>query len=290
VTASPATHWTITSLRIGELYLPHGGAVMRDPVHVWLVRGDVAGKPVNILVDSGMADVATIHARLRVTGKGGGHASLIAVLAQEGLAPQDIGYVICTHLHFDHADNLDLFPDACVVIQRAELMAAVDPVPSQRIFYWKSTLTNLMGRKRQTQLRLVDGDTDFFPGIRLLSVPSHTEGMQVVVVTTEKGRAALVSDLGDHYRYWFPADARATSHPQRSLSDAFVTGNIRSASERDWQAAMRRVLDNADIVVPAHDFRIPVRIPEQWFAIPDSVDGDLAHVPPVDDTIQEGQS
>ena len=33
-----------------------------------------------------------------------------------------------------------------------------------------------------------------------------------------------------------------------------------------------------------YSFRIPVRMPEQWFAIPDSTDGDLAHVPPSDDT------
>lgn len=271
--------WTVTSLRVGELYLPHGGSTMRDPVHVWLVRGEAEGRPVNLLVDSGMADMATIHARLRVTGTGGGHASLIAVLAAEGLSPADITHIVCTHLHFDHSDNLDLFPDACVVVQRAELMAAVDPVPSQRIFYWKSTLNNLTQRKRPAQLRLVDGDTDLFPGIRLLSVPSHTEGMQVAIVTTDKGRVALVSDLGDHYRYWYPADPRATDHPLRSLSDAFLTGNIRSESERVWQAAMRRVMDNTDIVVPAHDFRIPVRMPEEWFAIPESTEGDLAHVP-----------
>ncbi|NKJ40626.1 N-acyl homoserine lactonase family protein [Novosphingobium sp. SG720] len=276
------TNWTVTTLRIGELYLQHGGAIVRDPVHVWLVRGEVAGKAVNLLVDSGMADIPTVHQRLRVKGWGGGHAALTAALEQEGLGPQDIDYVVCTHLHFDHADNLDLFPQACVVVQRAELMAAVDPVPSQRIFYWKSTLRNLIERKRPTQLRLIEGDTDLLPGIRLLFVPSHTEGMQVVVVTTEKGRVALVSDLGDHYRYWYPADPRATDQPLRSLSDAFLTGNIRSESERAWQAAMRRVLDNADIVVPAHDFRIPLRMPEQWFAIPDSTEGDLAHVPPAD--------
>ena len=164
---------------------------------------------------------------------------------------------------------------------RTRRLAAVDPVPSQRIFYWRSTLDNLLARKRPAGLRLVEGDTDILPGIRLLSVPSHTEGMQVVVVSTTKGRAAIVSDLGDHYRYWYPADPRATAHPQRSLTGAFLTGNIRSSSERDWQAAMRRVLDNADIVIPAHDFRIPVRVPEQWYAVPESTDGDLAHVLPL---------
>ncbi len=268
--------WRITSLRLGELYLPHGGGIMRDPVHCWLVQDGQT----NILVDSGMADIQLIRDRLKVDGFGGGHPALVRELGAVGLVPNDIDYVILTHLHFDHADNIDLFPGACAVVQRDELFAAVDPVPSQRIFYWKSTITNLIERKRPSGLRLVDGDVDFLPGIRLLKVPSHTEGMQVVVVTTEKGRCALVSDLGDHYRYWYPADARATAHPQRSLTGSFLTGNIRSESERDWQAAMHRVLANADIVVPAHDFRIPMHVPEQWFVVPTSTDGDLAHVPP----------
>lgn len=270
------THYRIRSLRVGELYLPHGASVMRDPIHCWLVQGE--GR--NILVDSGMTDVATVTRRLKVNGTGGGHSALAAALAAHGLEPGDITHVILTHLHFDHADNLDLFPEACIVVQRAELLAAIDPVPSQRIFYWRSTIDNLMARKRPSQLMLVEGDQQPFPGIQLLFVPSHTEGMQVVIVTTESGKAALVSDLGDHYRYWFPADPRATDRPQRSLAGAFLTGNIRSESERDWQRAMARVLAHSDIVVPAHDFRIPVAIPEQWFAIPSSTDGDVAHLPP----------
>lgn len=269
------THYRITSLRIGELHLPHGVGVMRDPIHCWLVRGG----GVNILVDSGMAEVATVTKRLKVPGTRGGHQALQEELAKEGLAPKDIHYVVLTHMHFDHADNLDLFPDACVVVQRAELMAAIDPVPSQRIYYWRSTIDNLMARKRPAQLRLLEGDTDLLPGFRLLSVPSHTEGMQVPVVSTEKGLAAIASDLGDHYRYWFPDDPRATDRPQRSLAGAFLTGNIRSESERVWQAAMRRVRDMSDIVIPAHDFRIPVQVPDEWFAIPDSTEGDIAHVP-----------
>lgn len=249
---------------------------MRDPIHCWLVQGD--GK--NILVDSGMAEIDVVTQRLKIDGTRGGHKALQEELSKEGLTPQDIDFVILTHMHFDHADNLDLFPNACVVVQRAEYLAAMDPVPSQRVFYWRSTLANLMDRKRPAQLRLVDGDVDFLPGVKLLSVPSHTEGMQVVIVNTDKGRAAIVSDLGDHYRYWFPADARATATPQRSLTGAFLTGNIRSESERDWQKAMQRVLDNSDIVIPAHDFRSPMRVPEQWYAIPESTEGDLAHVPP----------
>ncbi|VWX54142.1 N-acyl homoserine lactonase family protein [Novosphingobium sp. 9U] len=270
------SNWTVTSLRIGELYLPHGAGLQRDPIHVWLARDGQH----NVLIDTGMADVALVTKRLKVEGWGGGHATLTKVLAEEGLTPGDIDHIVLTHGHFDHAENLDLFPDACVVIQRDEISHAADPVPSQRIYYWASTIGNLVARRRGSQIRALDGDCDLFEGFRILKVPSHTPGMQVPIITTEKGKVAVASDLGDHYRYWYPADPRATDRPQRSLSDAFMTGNIRSESERDWQAAMRRVRDASDIVIPAHDFRIPVRVPEQWFAIPESTAGDLAHEPP----------
>ncbi len=270
------TEWRIDSLLIGELYLPHGGGIQRDPVHVWLARDGTH----NVLIDSGMADIDLITKRLKVKGWGGGHARLTELLAGEGLTPGDIDHVVLTHGHFDHAENLDLFPDACVVIQRDELSHAADPVPSQRVFYWQSTIGNLVARRRPGQIRTLDGDAELFDGFRVLKVPSHTPGMQVPLIRTSKGIVAIASDLGDHYRYWFPADARATDHPQRSLSDAFITGNIRSESERDWQAAMRRVQLASDIVVPAHDFRIPKKIPDEWFAIPESTEGDLAHVAP----------
>jgi glyoxylase-like metal-dependent hydrolase (beta-lactamase superfamily II) len=270
------TDYTITTLRSGELMVPQGGGgVVRDPVHCWLVRGG----GVNILVDSGMADAATLLARLKVDGQGGGHAPLIAGLATEGLTPSDIHYVVLTHLHFDHAQNLDLFPDACVVVQRDELFHAIDPTPTQRIYYFRETVADLLARKRPKQLRLVDGDTEFLDGIVLLKSPGHTPAMQVAIVTTAKGKVALVSDLGDHYRYWFPDDPRASDRPMRFMAGALLPSPIRSESERDFTASMRRVLDHADIVVPAHDFRIPMRMPDQWFAIPESTDGDLAHTP-----------
>ncbi len=270
------TNWRITSLCIGELYLPHGGAIQRDPIHVWLAQDGTH----NVLIDSGMTDIAIITKRLKVSGWGGGHGELTRVLATKGLTPADIDHIVLTHAHFDHAENLDLFPDACVVIQRDEVQHLLDPMPSHRVFCWDTTAVNLAQRRRPKQIRMLDGDVQLFDGFRVLKVPSHTPGMQVPIITTEKGKVALASDLGDHYKYWFPADARATSTPQRSLSDVFMTGNLRTESEGDWQAAMRRVRDNSDIVIPAHDFRIPVNIPDDWWAIPESTDGDLAFVPP----------
>jgi glyoxylase-like metal-dependent hydrolase (beta-lactamase superfamily II) len=274
--------YEIHSLKIGELFLPHNGRLMRDPVYVWLVSGE--GK--HMLVDSGMPDSDEILRSLKVNSKGGGHASLIEALATVDLTPDDIDIVIPTHLHFDHASNLDLFPEACVVVQRDEVLHAIDAVPTQRIYYRRDTVNEIVNRKRPNKIRFVDGDCEFMPGITLLKVPAHTPGMQVPVVTTTKGKVGLVSDLGDHYRYWFPADPRATTKPMRFMTGSFLPGPIRSEGEMDWAAAMQKVLDHADIVVPAHDSRIPKKIPEEWFAIPESTDGDICELSPDEEDLK----
>jgi len=261
----------IHTLRLGELLIPSGGAILRDPIHAWYATD---GRH-RILVDSGMPEIAEIERRLKVGGKGGGAELLRAELARCGAAPEDVTHVVLTHLHFDHAWNLELFPNACVVVQRDEVFHAIDPAPTQRIYYFKETVIALLNRKRPAGLRLVDGDCDLVEGVRLVKVPGHTPGMQAALVRTEKGTAALVSDLGDHYRCWHPADPRATRAPLRYLAGGFLPGAIRSESERDYLASMAKVREQADIVVPAHDFRIPSAMPRDWWDSPASTDDDL---------------
>ena len=228
-----------------------------------------------VLVDVGQPDAEVTKRRLGVEAQGGGPAALTEALAEHGIEPGQIDIVIATHLHFDHAWNLDLFSQARVVVQRDEVFHAIDPVATQRIYYLRETMTSLMSRERPAHLDLIDGDRPLLPGIDLMKVPGHTPGMQVPIVTSERGTVALVSDLGDHYRSWFPTDPRATDRPMRYLAGAFLPGAIRSESERTYQDSMARVAAAADIVVPAHDFRIPMHLPQDWFEIPESTEGDF---------------
>ena len=63
------------------------------------------------------------------TGHHATKAMLIRALAARKLSPADIGQVFLSHLHFDHANNVDLFPQAELIISRAEWQYAQDPAP-----------------------------------------------------------------------------------------------------------------------------------------------------------------
>lgn len=254
----------IRTLHLADLMVPWAHATVKEPIHCWLVTDGSR----HILVDSGLPTPEDMQRRLNVESKGGGPQALVDALAGAGARPAEIGTVVLTHLHFDHAWNLELFPEAQLVVQRDELMHAIDPVPTQRLYYLRETIATVLARKRPKGLLLVDGDAELFPGFELVKVPGHTPGMQAAIVSTEKGRAALVSDCGDNYANWFPADPASNPHPVRYLTGDFMPGQIRSEGELTYAASMRRVLARADVVVPAHDTRIPRAMPEEWFAKP----------------------
>src|SRR5947209_434248 len=79
---------------------------------IWLIKGP--GRK-NILVDTGC-----YHDRFV---KGQGIKEFIKpseALAKIGLSPGDITDIIISHMHWDHADGIDLFPNAKVWIQKDE--------------------------------------------------------------------------------------------------------------------------------------------------------------------------
>src|SRR2546430_14901409 len=78
---------------------------------IWLIKGP--GK--NILVDTGCYHENVV--------KGKGIKDLIKAsdaIAKLGLSAADITDVIITHMHWDHADGMDLFPNAKIWIQKDE--------------------------------------------------------------------------------------------------------------------------------------------------------------------------
>ncbi|MEV4837648.1 MBL fold metallo-hydrolase [Nonomuraea sp. NPDC049486] len=113
--------------------------------------------------------------------------SLAGELAAAGVAPADVGTVILTHLHSDHAsgavaDGRPVFENARYVLQDAELEAAGGAMLHQVIDVIKG------------QLQVVDGDAEVAPGVRVHLTPGHTPGHQIVRL----GDLAMTGDLVLH--------------------------------------------------------------------------------------------
>jgi len=101
--------------------------------------------------------------------------SVIAQLATLGLHPADIDTVVCTHFDVDHAGFHDSFPNAEFIVQRAHYDLA-------RTGHPRFALARAHWDHPALQYRLVDGDTELFPGITLIETSGHCTGHQSVLV------------------------------------------------------------------------------------------------------------
>ncbi len=83
------------------------------------------------------------------------------------LSPGDVDIVFLTHTHFDHIENLDLYPDAKVMFFEGEV-----PVKGAETVFKEFSP---------------------FPGIRIVHTPGHTSGSASVFVDGER-KYAIVGD------------------------------------------------------------------------------------------------
>src|SRR4051794_28993866 len=142
------------------------------------------------------------------------------VLGKLGLAPEDVDTILLTHLHFDHAGNLDAFPRAEIILQRSELegwrqaLAEAGDISAGKANWVLSSLNpadiaTVEGALAAGRVRLIEGDHEVMPGLTLrLSAESHSFGSQWVELATPDGPYAIASDVLASYatleRMWPP--------------------------------------------------------------------------------------
>ena len=119
-------------------------------------------------------------------------------LAQIGLGVGDIDYVVASHLHFDHAGNMQLFKNsnARLICNDKEKEFAFGYAGAFNGAHLKADYEGL-------NFETVSGDTEILPGITLIEAPGHTPGtMSMRVDLAESGPMIFTSDavyLGDSY-------------------------------------------------------------------------------------------
>ncbi|HJS41974.1 MAG TPA: MBL fold metallo-hydrolase [Gemmatimonadales bacterium] len=128
----------------------------------------------------------------------GGRTKLEDALREVGHAPDEVKWVINTHLHFDHAGGdtcIDgggkiglAFPNARYVVQKGELDFA-------RNTNERTAGSYLPHNFQGVPFQLIDGETEILPGIRGIPTPGHVPYHQSVLVTSGGEHACFLADI-----------------------------------------------------------------------------------------------
>ncbi len=155
----------------------HGhGTEVRVPVYaIYIDRPDA-----KILVDTGF-DKAWVERKLPF-GKPQQSAeqAIEAQLRAIGVSPDDVDYVVNSHLHADHCSGNKKFPNATFVFSKSELRHAFVPDPWERLGYDRDLVD--MPAAKMELLELNGYDYDVVPGVTLIETPGHSAGHLSIVV------------------------------------------------------------------------------------------------------------
>ena len=123
-------------------------------------------------------------------------------LPRLGVDPNAVATVVVTHAHWDHIGNLHQFPDARIVMSRAEYDFWTGPVAGRAQFaahVEPGELAILSAAHGQGRLTLITGRHTVAPGIDLVEVGGHTPGELIVTVAVPAGTVVLASDALHFY-------------------------------------------------------------------------------------------
>ena len=130
----------------------------------------------------------------------------VAALAPFGVAPEHVTEVIVTHLHYDHAGGLHLFPNAKLHMQSAEMAYATGPCmchDTLRMPYTAEHVCEVVKRLYSGMVVFCDGDGQIADGVTVHRIGGHSRGLQCVRVRTKAGWLVLASDAAHFYENVF---------------------------------------------------------------------------------------
>lgn len=157
--------------------------------------------------------------------------ALLKGLAKHGVEPAAVKAVFLSHLHFDHSNNIDLFPAAKVYVSKTEWEYAKKPHKDDMFMPW--LIHELLGRYT---IDWLEGDQKLAGGVLSVPAPGHTPGSYALVLeNTRRGRVVLAGD--------------AIKYPKEVLNGCsdMVFDTIENS-----EATIARLLSLGDRIVPGH--------------------------------------
>ena len=246
--------WTVHAVRFATLPFRVSGLVGNLPaaerdrmidiaMMVWVLRG-----PDNRIV---LVDAGFYRDKFMQQWKPASYSKPSdAVQAALGISPDQVTDIIVTHIHWDHADGVDLFPRAKVWLQRDEYTYHVDDMGKPKapaIDPDVATMLHIL--KEGGRVSLVDGDNqEILPGIRVYTGGKHTYQSQFVGVAARSGTIIVASD--NAYLY---------ENLERRLP---IAQTLNPASNLSAQARMLMLAASLNRIVPGHDPAVFERFPK----------------------------
>jgi glyoxylase-like metal-dependent hydrolase (beta-lactamase superfamily II) len=240
--ATPPPTWRIHAIRYATIDsfpvhdLVQGADTTRTldiAMMFWVLEGPGGRR---VLFDTGFYREKFVH-----SWKPAGFVRPSEALARYGIPPDSVTDVVISHVHWDHLDGADLFPNARIWIQREEYEhyvrddgtpahAAIDSVDARM----------LADARRAGRVELEAGDSlEILPGITAYTGGKHTFASQYLGVRTAKGRVVLASD--NCYLY------------ENLERHAAIAQTLDAASNLAAQDRMRRLAASPRLIVPGHD-------------------------------------
>jgi glyoxylase-like metal-dependent hydrolase (beta-lactamase superfamily II) len=201
--------------------------------YIWCIKG--AGE--TVIVDAGVTP------RMAKDRELDGYVNPAEVLSCINVKADEVRHVVITHMHFDHAGGVSLFPEATFYVQEDEYRFWVeDPIAARPPFKAVSdpaSAAYLAALENTDRLVLLKGDQQIFPGIQCLRSPGHTVALQTVAVNTVRGTAILGSDCAHVFRNY------KEDWPSALIVD--LVGWMKTYDK------LREMVSSNDLLFPGHD-------------------------------------
>ncbi|MFH1373598.1 MAG: MBL fold metallo-hydrolase [bacterium] len=203
----------------------------------------------NMIFDAGLGD--TLSEKECTIYSTDGVSRMEAGLSSLGLTPDDIDYVILTHLHTDHAggavklvdgEYVPRFANAKYLIENNEWQDATNPDERTAAVYIPERYHAL---REAGRVEFIDADTELFAGIRAVHTGGHT-----------KGHFALQIESGGR-QVWYYADIYCTSHhmkvPYIPAADLFPLDSMEVK-----RRTLPQIIGDGIVMAFDHDIDIPL--------------------------------
>lgn len=228
--------------RAAENYIggdPHDVAQPLD-FFVWVIKGALR----TVVLDIGFDEAMGRKRNRSVT------RPVAEGLKALGIDPSGLRDIVISHLHYDHAGNYDLFPNARYHLQDCEMAYATGRCmchAHQRLPFEADDVVAMVRKVFADRVTFHDGDGELAPGLTLHRIGGHSKGLQCLRVMTRRGPVVLASDTTHLYAHFQEGRVFPITYNVGEVLEGYRT--------------LQRLAASPQHVIPGHDPLVLQRYP-----------------------------